>query len=199
MTRARLYLPYYAVDVVGAGGVEGRFYGESHLSLRAEWSRILVLATPRPLPFTRVPAGGVRLEPLADPSGYASRVMDALKRARAQYAEGPVFQVGGIRGLFRMLRDGFKGKSTGDARLLEARLVVGYAVEVLGVGEESRLRVYPEVHWLPVIVELSGGRVTGAYIEVKSGSEGFPLLVKFAGIDEGVRAALAEAVGAVKI
>lgn len=193
MARAKIYLPYYMVEPVDS--VRGRrFYGESHLSLKTAWYRILVLATPRKLPFEKVPIGGAKLDPILEPRAYGSRIEDSLARAQEIYSSRPAFKIGGIRGLLRIMFEGLRGRKAKAGPDLEARLILHYAVEVLGVEPGSRLRVYPETLWLPVEVEYTGGRITGAHIVSGGRREEFNLLVKFASLDPSVRSSIVNAV-----
>lgn len=192
MPVAKIYLPYYMVEPLEAGGGR-RFYGEAHLSLLTDWYRILVLATPQRLPFEKIPLGAPVLEPLADPSEYASRIEEALERAMSEYSSKPAFKIGGVRGLLKLLYDGLRGRKAGAGPELEARLIINYAVEVLGVEPGEKLRAYPETFWLPVELEFRGERIMGARIISPSKTIEYPLLVKFAMIDGRVRRALLKA------
>lgn len=194
MARVKIYLPYYMVEPVNDDVLGKRFYGEAHLSLKTAWYRMLVLATPKQLPFEKVPFGGVKLDPLVGPREYGLRIEEALNRAQEIYASKPAFRIGGLRGLLRMMYDGLLGRKAKAGPELEARLILHYTVEVLGFEPGSKLRIYPETLWLPVEIGYSGRTITNAYIVSGGRREEFPLLVKFARLDPSVKTALLNAV-----
>ncbi len=184
---ARIYLPYYIVEVQPGNR---RFYGEVHVSLRVPRFQALVLATPNDLGFEKIPLGGRTAEPLASPEEYARLVEELLEEA-SKY-EAQAFDVGGWKGLIRaMLTGGVKPKPAG----LEARLALTYAREVLGIEESSRLRAYPEKLWLPVDVRVTR-RSVEAYIPRGRGRERFRVLEKLAEKEPEARRALEELVEA---
>ncbi|MCE4600617.1 MAG: hypothetical protein F7C38_03525 [Desulfurococcales archaeon] len=189
--KARIYLPYYIVET----GRGKRFYGETHLSLRALWTRILVLATPRDLGFIKMPLGGTRLEPLAKPDEYGRKITEALERASEVSRTKPTFKIGGVRGLLKAMVTGFRSKvSVKSGPELEARLILYYASRALGLEPGDRVRVYPETLWLPVEVLVGGDGGVEAYISSKGVEERFTLLEKFASMDAGVRESIIAAI-----
>jgi len=184
---ARIYLPYYIVEVQPGNR---RFYGEVHVSLRVPRFQALVLATPRNLGFEKVPLGGYTAEPLASPEEYV-RLVEGILEEASRY-EARSFNVGGWKGLIRaMLPGGVKPKPAG----LEARLALTYAREILGIEESSRLRAYPEKLWLPINLRLTKGRIE-AYIPRGRGRERFRVLEKLAEKEAEARRALVELVEA---
>jgi len=192
MVQAKVYLPYYIVEVTGKGK---RFYGEVHLSLKARWSRILVLATPRELGFEKIPLEGIKLDPLARPEEYGRIIEDALIRAEEITKTTPPFKIKGLRGFLKAMITGFKSKTPVTAGPeLEAHLILYYATRALGVMPGDKLRVYPEILWLPVALSIEGERVVEAYISTKKMKERFTLLEKFAQEDSEVRTSIVEAV-----
>ncbi len=169
---ARIYLPYYPVEILPESR---RFYGEVHVSLKVPRFMLLVLATPRDIGFEKVPLGGFLAEPLASPTEYGRLVEELLEEA-SRGAGGPVFDVGGWKGLIRAMIPG--GKKPKPVKL-QARLALTYAREILGIKPGCRLRVYPEKLWLPVDIIVSG-RTVEAYIVRTGRREKYTVLEKLA-------------------
>ncbi len=184
----RVYLPYYMVRVEDGG----RFYGEAHLSLVAERYRILVLATPRDPGLERVPLGGKRADPLAAPGEYA-RILGERLSEMEEASRRTGFQVGGLKGLLRIIARGLAGRGSTGLRgspSLEARLALAYAREALGLYPGARIIAESEAYWLPVDVEV-GERGVAAWVR----GERFRVLERLAAEDPGVLGALKKLAG----
>ncbi len=152
-----LYLPYYEVHTTGGGSAS--FYVEARISSLLPPVRVFLLATPKDLGFERVPASHYRLDPL--PPGDVERLLENSLRAIVDlaYSGRESFDVGGFRGLLRIIFGSFLGRreDVTPTPALEARLALDYVRNVLGVEEGSRFRVSTTPIWLQI-------RITGESI-----------------------------------
>ncbi|MEB3759734.1 MAG: hypothetical protein GSR81_02690 [Desulfurococcales archaeon] len=158
-------IPYYQLKIWETGVSYRYVYGEAYLFKAIPEVKALALVSPSnqglyPHPYPN----SIKFKPLGKEE-YVERLRQAIKNILevAEEEPKPVFDVGGFKGLIKMVLSNLFGGSKARAKpratpYLEKRLALGYLVDVLEITSPDVRIAVEKTYWRPLRIIFSRDR-----------------------------------------